>query len=80
MTTLALLAAAALFATRAAFRRRSTGAALALRRTHLLELLHLLRCQNLLHLRFHVGFQISDLPLLVVGEFQFLVRASRQQM
>ena len=67
----------ATFATRPA---EPAGAALALRRPHLLQLFELLGRENLLDLRLNLGFQGRHLFLLIVGQVQLLLRARRQDV
>ena len=47
---------------------------------HLFQLLQLLRRQDLLKLRLHLGFQRRHLLLLVVGQVQLLLRAWGEQV
>jgi len=72
-------------AARSAFRttiaaRPARPAALAALRMHLFQFRNLLGRQDLFQLRFHIGFQIRDLLLLVVREVQPLTGSGRQDM
>jgi hypothetical protein len=60
--------------------RAATGPALASRRPHLLQLLHLRGRQDFLKLCLHFGLQGRHLLLLVGGQLQLLLCAWRQQV
>jgi hypothetical protein len=67
-------------AARAALTTRTARAALALRWPQLLQLLHLLRGEDLLELRLHFGLQGRDLLLLIGGEVELFLGARWHQV
>jgi hypothetical protein len=50
------------------------------RRTHLVQLLHLVRRQDLLQLDPHIGFQVGQLLLLIGGQIQMFPSLRREQV
>lgn len=67
-------------AAKAALSAGSAGSALTLRRPHLLQLLHLFGCQDLLELRLQFRFECRQFLLLFGGQVQLLHGPRRQQV